>query len=274
MAETGLVDAALEARLREVGTRLAYPATPDLWPAVRRRIGAPRRRTAWLATFRSQRFGYAPAFAATALLLIAAVLLASPDARAAAEELLGLRGIQIFRTPATASPSATRPATPTATPTPSLGARVSLEEARQQAPFRVLVPTDAALDAPDEVYVEGSGQSFRVTFVYRTRPGIPVSEQAGVSALFVEFAGRVEAPLFGKALDPGTKLDQVTVNGGPGFWLEGKPHQFFYQDQAGIRLETLRLAGNTLIWEQAPLTLRLEAQVDEATALRIATSVR
>ncbi len=114
-----------------------------------------------------------------------------------------------------------------------------------------------------------------MTFVYRTRPGIPVSEQAGVSALFVAFRGTVDAQIFGKVIGPGTTLEHVTVNGGPGFWLAGEPHQFFYRDPSGNFVpETLRLAGNTLIWEQAGLTLRLEAPLDKATALRIASSVR
>ncbi len=273
MAELRPDNAALEAGLRDLGARLAYPASPDLWPAVQARIRAPRPRLAWLEAFRSPRFGYAPAFAAAVLLLVVAVLVASPDARAAAEEILGLRGIQIFRTPATATPSASRTATPT--PSPSFGTRVSLSEATRQAPFAVLVPTDPTLGVPDEVYVDGSGQSFRVTFLYRTRPGIPVSEQAGVSALFVEFRGTVEAQIFGKLIGPGTTLEQVTVNGGPGFWLAGAPHQFFYRDPDGAsRPETLRLAGNTLIWEQAGLTLRLEAPLDKAAALRTASSVR
>ena len=38
--------------------------------------------------------------------------------------------------------------------------------------------------------------------------------------------------------------------------------------------ETLRLAGNTLLWEQDGVTFRLEAQVSRDDALRIAASFR
>jgi hypothetical protein len=58
--------------------------------------------------------------------------------------------------------------------------------------------------------------------------------------------------------------------------MEGQPHQVFYTSNGGASfvLDTLRLAGNTLIWEQNGLVMRLEAQVDKATALRIAASFR
>jgi len=50
---------------------------------------------------------------------------------------------------------------------------------------------------------------------------------------------------------------------------------FFYRDASGIiQTETLRLAGNTLIWEQDGVTFRLEAQVSREDALRIAASFR
>jgi hypothetical protein len=67
----------------------------------------------------------------------------------------------------------------------------------------------------------------------------------------------------------------VTVNGGRGFWLEGAPHQFFYRDPDGsVRPDTLRLAGNTLLWEQGGVTLRLEADLTRDQALRLASTFR
>ena len=65
------------------------------------------------------------------------------------------------------------------------------------------------------------------------------------------------------------------MNDGRGFWLEGAPHLYFYRDPNGsVQQETLRLAGNTLVWVQNGITVRLEAQVDQATALRIAGTFR
>src|SRR5207249_605229 len=57
--------------------------------------------------------------------------------------------------------------------------------------------------------------------------------------------------------------------------LAGQPHQFFFRDPAGtMQPETLRLAGNTLLWEDGALTYRLEAQVSLEEAVRIASSLR
>jgi hypothetical protein len=85
----------------------------------------------------------------------------------------------------------------------------------------------------------------------------------------------VDENFFGKTIDQNTTLEKVTVNGQPAFWIQGAPHFFFFNAGGGnIQQETLRLAGNTLIWTQGNLLLRLEAQVDKATALRIAASLR
>ena len=65
----------------------------------------------------------------------------------------------------------------------------------------------------------------------------------------------------------GGDVEPVRVNGGPGLWVpEG--HVVFELGRQP------RLAGNTLLWEQAGLTLRLEGRLSEAQALKIAASVR
>ena len=97
----------------------------------------------------------------------------------------------------------------------------------------------------------------------------------GVSAVVVEFRGSFDQNVMGKAVGPGTTLESVAVNGTPGFWLEGAPHQVFYRDPAGSFVqETLRLAENTLLWESGGITYRLEAQVAKAEALRLAGTFR
>jgi hypothetical protein len=94
--------------------------------------------------------------------------------------------------------------------------------------------------------------------------------------LLTEFRGTVGRDSFLKALGPGTKLDSVTVNGSPGFWIEGSPHLFYvYRDANGQSTsDEARLAGNVLLWQQGNLTLRLEGVVSKDQALRIAQSVR
>ncbi|MGH2491065.1 MAG: hypothetical protein ACRDF9_06100 [Candidatus Limnocylindria bacterium] len=256
----------LEATLADLGDRLAYPRPTRLADAVRARLREPRTRRWWDGLL-SPRYAFAPALATLVLILVVS-LAAVPDVRAAAEEFLRLRGIDLFQT--TATPSA--PAASATLPFP--GERVSLEDARRRAPF-LRVPADARLGTPDQVYIDQTQAGDRVTLVYVSRAGIPVSRDAGVSAVVVVFRGRVDESLFGKVVPAGTRVEEVTVNGGRGFWIEGEPHQFFYRDAAGNPWqETLRLAGNTLLWEQGDTTLRLEAQVGRDEAIRIGASAR
>jgi len=85
----------------------------------------------------------------------------------------------------------------------------------------------------------------------------------------------LDEALFAKATGPGTRIEPVSVNGGQGYWLEGAPHVFFYRDPSGsVVNDTLRLAGNTLVWVQDGVTIRLEAQVTKERALQIAATFR
>ncbi len=270
MTRERMTEQELEAALAEVGERLAYPRPTRLADAVRARLREPRARR-WWDPLRSPRYAFAPIVATLAALALV-IVLAVPDARAAATEFLHLRGIDIFRAPAIATPVAT--AVPRAT---FAGGLTTLDEARRRADFKVLAPTDPRFGAPDEVYrgFSPTGPHDVITLVYGNRSGIPASREAGVSALVVEFRGRVDQALFGKVAGGGTRIEELTVNGGSGFWIEGDPHQFFYRDDAGnVWTETLRLAGNTLLWEQDGVTFRLEAQVSREEALRIAESFR
>jgi hypothetical protein len=276
-----MTDDQLALALADLGTRIAWPAVPDLQARVLARTSAPRR-SAWWRAFWSPQYAFAPALVTIALALLA-VLVFSPEARATATDILRLRGVEIFRGPVpsvTPSPSRSPGSirTPTPLPAAGLGVLVSLDEARTRAGYAVVLPTDPLLGTPDQVYLRATPSSTAVSFVYLERAGIPTSPQAGVAAIVTEFSGgTVDQQFFGKVIDPGTTVEQVTVNGQPGFWIQGTPHFFFYRPSANpgaVEQETLRLAGNTLIWTQGNLLMRLEAQVDKATALRIAASVR
>lgn len=263
-------DEELESTLFEIGERLQYPAATDLASVVRARVREPRvRRPFWSARGRplwSAR-GFFPALATLGVLLVV-LAFASPGLRSAAGEFLHLRGIDIFPVPSV----------PSVAPSPAIaipGERVTLEDARRRARFTLRVPTAPELGAPDDIFLDSSAASDRVTLVYRERAGFAVSAEAGVSALVVEFRGALDEILLGKATGPGTRVEAVTVNGGRGFWLEGAPHLFFYRDSSGTpQPETLRLAGNTLVWEQDGLTIRLEAAVSRDQALQIASTFR
>jgi len=262
MAER-LDDRDLERTLSDIGTRLGGPKR-DLWPAVRTRI-AERRARPWWSRLSIERGMLAPVAATLAVILVAALLL-TPRVADALGNLLNLTGVQIYRVPQTPTGRPTAPALSFA------GQRVATAaEASRIAGFTVRTP--AALGDPSAIYVETA--PVRVTIVYASVKGIPTSPQAGVSAIVVEFKGTLETQIMAKAIGPGTTLDAVPLGGGVAYYLAGQPHQFFFRDPAGtMQPETLRLAGNTLLWEDGALTYRLEAQVSLEEAVRIASSLR
>jgi hypothetical protein len=258
-----LDDRSLERTLSDIGTRLDGPKR-DMWPAVRARI-AERGMRPWWSRLGLDRQALAPVAATLAVILVAAFLL-TPRFADALGHLLSLPGVQIYQVPQspTAQPNASSPT--------FAGQRVATAaEASRIAGFPVRTP--AALGEPSAIYVETA--PVRVTMVYASVKGIPVSPQAGVSAIVVEFKGTLETRIMSKAVGPDTFLDAVPLGSGVAYYLSGKPHQFFFLDPGGnLQPETLRLAGNTLLWEQGGYTYRLEAQVSREEAVRIASSFR
>ena len=263
----------IEEALRDLGSRYGFPPTRDLLPAVRARIAErPRGSGLW-----PSRPALAPALL-TLLVLAIGTLALQPIASTAAEAL-GLRGITIFRVPTAPAPTAVPAPTGATAPTaaaprlPDARRVASVDEASRVAGFRVLVP--AELGTPDEVYVRAADGQMQVSLVYLARPGIPVSAFAGVSVLVTEVRGALELALLGKAVPPGTTVSHLRVDGGAAIWMEGQPHQFFYRDPSGnVVVDTLRLAGNVLVWERDGLLLRIEAEVDQGRATGIASSMR
>jgi hypothetical protein len=267
----------LDRALADLAASLEFPPTPDLAAAVTARLDqasgrepAPARRArrpGWPAGWR--RLAVA---GLAAVLLAAAVLVASPGTREAVARRLGLRGVKVEL-------GGTPP--PTATTTPGrrldlgLGDRVSLEEARRRVGFGVLVPSAAGLERPDAVFVEEAVPTGgRVDLVYGERPGLPASPFTDTGLLITQFRGE-PTPEFIKKVTGMGLVEEVTVGGEPGYWFSGEPHFFTYVDADGrLREERTRLAGNTLIWQRGELTLRLEGELSQAEAIRIAESMR
>ncbi len=141
----------------------------------------------------------------------------------------------------------------------------------RQAGYRILRPRLEGLERPDSVLLSTFAPGRPVTFVYGRGDRIRL--------LMTQFRGE---PLIEKSLvmarkgvRAGTEVQQVTVNGGRGLWLSGEAHSFVFLDRQGEAYqESLRLAQNTLLWEQAGLTVRLEGDLTKEQALEIARSVR
>ena len=253
----------LERTLSDIGRRFDRPAR-DMWPAVRERIAERQARPWWSRVGLDGRM-LAPVAATLGVILVAAFLL-TPRFADALGHLLSIPGVQIYQVPQ--SPTAR----PNTSPPTFAGQRVATAaEASRIAGFAVRTP--AALGEPSAIYVETAPA--RVTIVYASVEGIPVSPQAGVSAIVVEFRATLQTQIMSKVVGPDTFLDAVPLGSGVAYSLSGKPHQFFFFDPAGnLQSETLRLAGNTLLWEEAGYTYRLEAQVSRDEAIRIASSFR
>jgi hypothetical protein len=265
----------LERALADLAASLEFPPTPDLAAAVTARLEqapapAPARRRWWPAGRNGWRRLAVAGLAA--VLLAAAVMVASPGTREAVARRLGLRGIGV---------QIGGPPPPTATTTPGarldlgLGQRATLEEARRQVDFPVLVPTAPGFQQPDAVFLNPDvPPGGRVDLVYRARPGLPASQFTDAGLLITEFQGR-PTPEFLKKVAVMGMVEEVTVGGEPGYWFSGEPHFFTYVDASGdFREERTRLAGNTLIWQRGDLTLRLEGQLPKDEAIRIAESMR
>lgn len=258
----------LERSLADLAAHIEYPPSRDLAPRVRARLeqGPARRvrlradRRPWLGA----RHRLVPAAAAVLVLVVA--LVAIPPAREAVADFLGLGGVRISTVAPIPTPSAT---------SLELGSRISLPEAQAMVEFDVLVPQ--ALVAAPEVFYDPLVPGGQVALLYPPTEGLPPAPGTNAGALITQFEGRTERDVAKKVTGgaEGTSIVPVEVNGADGLFLEGQPHFISYITPDGlVREETVRLAGNVLLWAQEGVTFRIESQLDLPGALRIARSLR
>jgi hypothetical protein len=237
----------LERALATLGQQLDYPATPDLSGAVRRRLAEGTRTRRGL---RRRTLVVALAVLAVAV----GAVLAVPPARSTILDWFGIGGVTIRYVE-------DLPPVGRATTDLGLGERVSLEEARQRAGFRVFVPRAHDLDDPPKVYYRAEANQVAFLYGSEEKPKLLIT-QAGVS-------GALE-----KLITIGTGVERVTVgDGSAGVWLSGEKHGLFYPGTA--EEEPFRLVGNALVFEsEVGTTVRIEAEISKDEALRIARSLR
>ena len=253
-----------EALLTEVATQIDYPDTPDLAVAVTHRLTraplAPERRR--------RRMSLRPVLASAALAILIALgsLAFSPTARRAAADLLGVLGIRIsvgerpdVRVPPQRSEL-------------DLGERLSLPSARGEVDFPVKVPRGLEADGIEgATYLDRSvGDGGMVSLVYPS----DARTYSGVDVLITQFEASVDEGFFKKVSADGGEVRFVPVAGTTGYWVTGEPHLFYYVDADGAyREETVRLAGNVLLWESGRLTYRIEGAASLSAAQEIAASL-
>jgi hypothetical protein len=200
------------------------------------------------------------AIALAVLVAVPSAAVAFPEARDDVLEWLGLKSVEVRRTP---EPPPARELLPE----PDLGRTSTIEAAVARIGFAPLVPT--ALGEPDELRV----QDRRLSLVYRPTAERPATRAEGIGVLITEQLGR--EVIAEKAVGPGTEVRRVDVDGAPGAWLDGEPHAIIFQGPRGnFREDVPRLAGDTLVWEREGLVLRIEGAEDLEDALRIARSMR
>ena len=237
------MSAELEQRLAMLGAGLEIPPAPDVVPAVLARLPPRRRRRR-----RPARRTLVAALAA--LLVLAAAAMAVPPTRHAILKALGLRGVRIERVPRLPP----LPAGPGARF--GLGERIPYARARHAAGFTALLP---ASEVP--------------LYLAHDVPGGRISMLIG-HALVIEFRGSA-TPFIFKLAGAGTTIRRIRIGADRGVYLSGSPHEVIFQDRAGqVRTDRVRLAGNVLLWQRGPLTVRIEGTRTLGQALSIAHSLR
>jgi Domain of unknown function (DUF4367) len=238
----------LEHALVALGRELAVPDAPDLAPRVLAALEPPAR----------------PARMRLAVVLVAvlvAVLLAAlaiPDARSALARFfhIGAARIEVVD-----ELPAVEPQLPELNLEPTLGERVSLAEAKRRAGYDLR----ELEEEPDRVYL---GPRNSVWFLYG-RPDAVRLLVAQTPKLSID-----EPFIFKKLAAVGTNVETTSVRGKPAYFLSGEPHEVILVDEYHLPVqETLRLARNTLLWEEDGRTLRLEGDFSREEALAIAESL-
>ncbi len=271
-------DDTLAMALRDLATQIDWPAAdavPDLATRVRVAIVARpvlTRRPWWRPA------GRGLAIALLALLAFAAV---------AGAVALGLPGLRlILADPGAAPPIATPRATPsavasgTAPPVSApgaglgLGVAMDLDAASAAVGRSILVPSDPSLGPPDAVYVD-TGKADAVALVWGPRPDLPATLDPGVGLILMSFDGSLQEEYYLKLLGAGTTVTTSTVGTDRGFWIDGDPHLFFFEDATGEFIhDDRRWVGDALAWSDGTTTFRLETSLGRERAIEIAEGLR
>ena len=225
----------LERRLRDLGGEIAYPATPRLALELERPA--------------ARRSRLRPLALALAILIVAVggVLAFSPGARSAFLELFHIRGATVELVETLPDVEVQRL---------DFGERVSRETAERRAGFELLDLDEE----PDAIFIRPDGL---VSLVYGDpdEPRLVLSQARG--AIYDGFLKKVG--------QRGTIVRQVEVDGEPGLFVDGPDHFVMFRDENGlISDERTYLAGTVLLWNRGELLLRLEGDLNQDDALRLA----
>jgi hypothetical protein len=245
---------AIEQMLKATAAEIDWPPTPDLEAALAARIGGrqigdmnanPARRA--LRGGRVLRIGRPLAIALVALLIAAASALAIPAVR----DWLGLSTVEVKRVP--------RPLPVVRGRELALGTHVSLGAARAKLGFVPVLPSGVGTPT---VYYDPFPPGGQLGLVYPG--GVVVTELQGQLTRYLA-----------KFLPPGSGMDRLTIDGGRALWIHGALHQYAYADRTGqIRTDSVRTAGDVLLWRRGDLLVRIEGARSRRQAVAIASAAR
>jgi hypothetical protein len=264
-------DRELERELRELGSLIDYPPTPNVARAARNVLdeAANEQSRRLRRAFPTLRW----AAVAAAFVLVVAVPTLSPGLRATVSDWFGAEDFQSTGVDAGSPERQSEAGAPAAgvsesatSPAQTLqfaGERISVREAQARMDGALLLPRTPKLGMPEEIYAGGTSRNDGVELVYRE--GLPPLGDTGISLVLTESPGDIGPSYLGGRTAVAPDLERVSVDGGPGYWSPaGRVPSAMDQ----------RLPGNVLLWEQGGVALRLEADVQKEQAVRIAESVR
>jgi hypothetical protein len=238
----------LETSLRDLGRELSLPSEPDLVPGVVQRLhrapgGWPQRRSLLVAL--------------ALVLLAVAIAFAVPPARSAILRFFHLGAVSIERVD-TLPPARQRPYAA------GLGPTVDRVAAERRIGFELLLPPLAGAP-PKRVYAPGGE-------LMATVLNVPVDGRRK-PVLLVEIPGN-DLGMAKKIVQKQTLIAPVSVEGRSGLWIRGPHVVAFVGNSSGIHTPVSRVSGSALIWLRGDLTLRLEGDLTEEQALRLAHTIR
>lgn len=248
----------LEQALFSLGKEMSYPTVPDLVTLVGTHLRQHPRSTRAFPLLPIRRLTLYPLVMAVGAIVLALAI--SSGARTTVASWFHIPGVRI-ESGVSPGPLGHNLA---------LGSRTTLVDAQKRLRFHILVPAERGFRKPDEVYVGTPPTAESVSLLYRARPGVPRAATTGAGLLIGESP---ENLYVGKMIPNAAILERVTVRGAPGFWIGGA-HFVYYLDTRGQeRRDTIRLAGNTLLWESKSVTFRIEGRISKQRALEIARSM-
>lgn len=269
--DQAVIDPELEARLRDLAPRIAFPLTPALSRSVTEAIRTPSHRMDNRHSTVRSRLVFA---SVAALLLIVIAVAAIPASRHAVARWIDIPGIHISWLGDDPPASIEREIRL------GLGSQVDLEEATSGAGFTLSLPADDRASEPDEIFYNpfpASGPGFPpgvVSFAYLANDDLPAVPETDVGLLITEFRGNPSSVWANKSLMVNDKPRTVRVNGEDALWLPNTHLISIQPESAGdLQTPTTRSTGSVLIWNHDGITYRIEGNLPYEAMLAIAESM-